>query len=111
MGIKLKITLAFSTVFILLSLFLSFFGYQHIHTMLILDNLSESRLTDNLRQLRTLLGVIVIVSILLSVTLSSVLARLLLLPLQVLCATRVSVLQVTSLPLISWKPFAATIAC
>src|ERR1700743_649342 len=53
MGIKLKITLAFSTVFILLSLFLSFFGYQHIHTMLILDDLSESRLTDNLRQLRT----------------------------------------------------------
>lgn len=82
MGIKLKITLAFSTVFILLSLFLSFFGYQHIHAMLILDNLGERQLADNLRQLRTLLGVTFIFSILLSVTLSSVLARLLLLPLQ-----------------------------
>ncbi|HEV2478630.1 MAG TPA: HAMP domain-containing sensor histidine kinase [Puia sp.] len=82
MGIKLKITLAFSTVFILLSLFLSFFGYQHIHAMLILDKLSERQLADNLRQLRNLLGVIVCLSILLSVTLSSVLARLLLLPLQ-----------------------------
>lgn len=50
--------------------------------MLMLDNLSESLLTDNLRQLRALLMIIVVFSILLSVTLSSVLARILLLPLQ-----------------------------
>ncbi len=82
MGIKLKITLAFSTAFILLSLFLSFFGYQNIHTMLITDNLSESQLAANLRQLRTLLLVIFIGSVLFSIALSFVLARLLLLPLQ-----------------------------
>ena len=82
MGIKQKITLAFSTVFIFLSIFFSFFGYRYIHEMLLGDNLGAEKLAANLRQLRTLLTVIVVLSILFSVTLSSILARLLLLPLQ-----------------------------
>jgi two-component system heavy metal sensor histidine kinase CusS len=82
MGIKLKITLAFSIVFILLSLFLNFFGYQHIRAMMIADDLGEARLTANLHQLRTLLLISIVVSVLVSGAVSFVLARLLLLPLQ-----------------------------
>lgn len=92
MGIKLKITLAFSMVFILLGLSLSFIGYQHVHTMLILDNLSGRQLNDNLRQLRRLVVLILGFGILIAVTLSFVLARLLLLPLQriILAAKNIS---------------------
>jgi two-component system heavy metal sensor histidine kinase CusS len=82
MGIKLKITLAFSTVFILLSLFLNYFGYQDIRAMLIADDPGEVRLTANLHQLRTLLLVSIVVSVLVSGAVSFVLTRLLLLPLQ-----------------------------
>jgi two-component system heavy metal sensor histidine kinase CusS len=82
MGIKLRLTLAFGSVFILLSLFFNFFGYQHIRSMLGADNLSPVQLADNLRQLQTLLVVSSILTVLLSGLVSFFLVRFLLLPLQ-----------------------------
>lgn len=82
MGIKLRLTLAFGSVFILLSLFFNFFGYQHIRSMLIADNLGAVQLAGNLRQLQTLLVVSSILTVLLSGLVSFFLVRYLLQPLQ-----------------------------
>jgi len=82
MGIKLRLTLAFGSVFILLSLFFNLLGYQYIRSMLIADNLGPARLAANLRQLQTLLVVSSIVTVVLSGVVSYFLTRFLLLPLQ-----------------------------
>jgi len=74
MGIKLKITLAFSVVFILLSLLFNIISYQRIRVML----------TDEgqVRALQNLLIVRTILSALISALLSYILARILMRPLQ-----------------------------
>lgn len=103
MGIKLKITLAFSVVFILLSLLFNLIGYQRIRAMLIEDSKirvayvrggsedtpaglvltsSDQQLQSNLRLLRSMLVVSSILSILISGLVSYILARILMLPLQ-----------------------------
>ena len=82
MGIKLRLTLAFGSVFILLSLFFNFWGYQNIRSMLIADHLTSAELAGNLRQLQTLLVVSSIFTVLLSGVISFFLVRYLLRPLQ-----------------------------
>jgi len=74
MGIKLKITLAFSVVFISLSLLVNFVIYERIRVLL--DDAHEVRV------LRNLLIVSSILSAVLSGAVSYILARILLLPLQ-----------------------------
>lgn len=74
MGIKLKITLAFSVVFILLSLGFNLVAYQQIRTMLILDS-------RNRRVLYNLLIVGSILNAAVSVLVSYILARVLIQPL------------------------------
>ncbi|HEY4108711.1 HAMP domain-containing sensor histidine kinase [Puia sp.] len=103
MGIKLKITLAFSVVFILLSLLFNLAGYRRIRDMLIGDSklrvayvqgtkeslsaermvaASDEQLQANMRTLRSLLVVSSILSVMVSGLVSYILARILLLPLQ-----------------------------
>jgi two-component system heavy metal sensor histidine kinase CusS len=88
MGIKLKITIAFSLVFIVLSLMFNFIGYQQVRTMLI-DGSNGYLLSANLRRLRSMLLVSSILSVLISGLVSYILVRILLLPLQrIIHATR-----------------------
>jgi two-component system heavy metal sensor histidine kinase CusS len=89
MGIKLKITIAFSLVFIALSLAFNLYGYERVRAMLIEDShhylpagAVDVQLTDNLRLLRRLLFASSILSIFISGLVSYILARILLLPLQ-----------------------------
>lgn len=74
MGIKLKITLAFSVVFILLSLLFNFVLYQRVREMLTEDG--------QIRALQNLLIVSTILSALISALVSYILARILMRPLQ-----------------------------
>lgn len=78
MGIKLKITIAFSLVFIALSALFNLFAYHRIRAMIIGNAPSEV----NLLQLRNMLIISTILSALISAAVSYVLARILLLPLQ-----------------------------
>src|SRR6185312_7995192 len=78
MGIKLKITIAFSLVFIALSALFNLFAYHRIRAMIIGNAPSEV----NLLQLRNMLVISTILSALISAAVSYVLARILLLPLQ-----------------------------
>src|SRR5580692_1779798 len=88
MGIKLKITIAFSLVFIALSLMFNFIGYQQVRTMLI-DGSNGYLLSANLGRLRSMLLVSSILSVLISGLVSYILVRILLLPLQrIIHATR-----------------------
>jgi two-component system heavy metal sensor histidine kinase CusS len=90
MGIKFKITLAFSSAFITLSIVFNLIGYQRIRTMLIEDSnqhlltpaASHAQLEANLRVLLSLLVVSTALSVLISALVSYILARTLLLPLQ-----------------------------
>lgn len=74
MGIKLKITLAFSVVFILLSLSFNFIRYERIREMLTEEG--------QIRALRHLLIITTLISALISAGVSYILARILMLPLQ-----------------------------
>lgn len=74
MGIKLKITLAFSVVFILLSLSFNFIRYERMREMLTEEG--------QIRALRQLLIVTTLISALISAGVSYILARILMLPLQ-----------------------------
>ena len=82
MGIKLKITLAFSLVFIVLSCLFGLIGYQQVREMMIRVAGSHAALEANLRSLRSMLFVICISSVLISTLVSYLVARLLLVPLQ-----------------------------
>jgi len=74
MGIKLKITLAFSVVFISLSLLVNFIIYERIRVLL--DDAHEVRVLRNLLIVSSILSAVV------SGAVSFILARILLLPLQ-----------------------------
>jgi two-component system heavy metal sensor histidine kinase CusS len=82
MGIKSKITLAFSLVFIVLSCLFGLIGYQQARGMMIRVAGSHEALEANLRSLRSMLFVICILSVLVSTLVSYILTRLLLVPLQ-----------------------------
>ena len=86
MGIKLKITLAFSAVFIALSFLFNLIGYQRVRTLLIEDSnqslLSRATLEANLQSLKSTLFLNSVLSAVISALVSFILARILLLPLQ-----------------------------
>lgn len=77
-GIKLKITLAFSVVFISLSILLNLVGYHEVRNMIIGDAPPET----NLQRLRSMLIVYSVGSAVVSALVSYILAGVLLLPLQ-----------------------------
>ncbi|HEV2353696.1 MAG TPA: histidine kinase dimerization/phospho-acceptor domain-containing protein, partial [Puia sp.] len=78
MGIKLKITLAFSIVFVALNLLLNLIGYHEVRTML-MGNASTGQ---NLQRLRSMLVGYSLAGAAISALVSYMLARLLLRPLQ-----------------------------
>jgi signal transduction histidine kinase len=82
LGIKFKITLAFSLLFIVLSCLFGLIGYRQVRGMMIEVAGNPTALEANLRSLLSLLFVICILSVLISALASYVVARLLLVPLQ-----------------------------
>src|ERR1700683_5032292 len=82
MGIKFKITLAYSLLFIVLSCLFGLIGYRQVRGMMIRVAGNPAALEANLRSLLSLLFVICILSVLISALASYVVARLLLVPLQ-----------------------------
>lgn len=82
MGIKFKITLAFSVVFIVLSSIFGLIGYHEVRDMMIRGAASHAAMEENLRSLGYILFVICILSVLISTLVSYILTRLLLIPLQ-----------------------------
>jgi two-component system heavy metal sensor histidine kinase CusS len=82
MGVQLKITLAFSLVFILLCTLFGLIGYHQVHGMMIRVAVSHETLEANLQSLRDMILAICILSVLISAVTSYVVASLLLVPLQ-----------------------------
>src|SRR5579872_3588726 len=78
MGIKLKMTLAFSMVFVALNLLLNLLAYQEVRATMSGNASTE----QNLRRLRSMLVAYSLVNAAVSALVSYVLARVLLLPLQ-----------------------------
>lgn len=82
MGVKFKITLAFSLVFIMLSGLFGLIGYEQVRGMMIRMAVSPAALEMNLRSLRSMVITVCSLSVLVATLGSYIVARLLLVPLQ-----------------------------
>jgi two-component system heavy metal sensor histidine kinase CusS len=82
LGIKFKITLAFSLIFVVLSCIFGLIGYQRVQRMMTRVAEDPALLKVNLRSLRSVLFAICASSVLVSTLASYMVARLLLVPLQ-----------------------------
>jgi two-component system heavy metal sensor histidine kinase CusS len=82
MGVKVKITLAFCMVFIMLCAMFGLIGYHQVHGMMIRVAVNHETLGTNLRSLRSMIFTICIASVMICALASYVVAQLLLTPLQ-----------------------------
>lgn len=82
MGIKLKITLAFSLLFIMLSILFGLIGYSVVRRILVEVADNRGTLATNLQAIRATLILICTSSVVISAIASYIVARLLLVPLQ-----------------------------
>lgn len=82
LGIKFKITLAFSLIFVVLSCIFGMIGYRLVRSIMVQVADNRTTLAANIRSLRDILIVICTLSVLVSSLASYVVARLLLVPLQ-----------------------------
>ena len=82
MGVKFKITLAFSLVFTALSSLFGLIGYEQVRGIMIRMAVSHAPLEANLRSLRSMVITVCGLSVLVATLASYIVARLLLVPLQ-----------------------------
>jgi two-component system heavy metal sensor histidine kinase CusS len=82
MGVKFKITLAFSLVFTVLSGLFGLIGYEQVRGMMIRMAVSPAALEASLRSLRSIVITVCSLSVLVATLGSYIVARLLLVPLQ-----------------------------